>query len=142
MRFRLVVLAVTSVSLGALSAHAQEAEPSPVPTAEPTSPPLPTYNNAQPASKVFNHDIAVIGDFLGAAGKNDTPFATPALELHEAEASFQAVVDPYAKADFFLTFSNDEVGVEEGFITFTSLPASFLLKVGKFRGAFGKVNAM
>jgi hypothetical protein len=115
-------------------ASAQEATPTPPP------PPPPSAPGA--GSKVFNPDIAVIGDFLGAVGKNDTPFAPPSLELHEAEASFQAIVDPYARADFFLTFSNDEVGVEEGFITFTTLPASFLLKVGKLRASFGKVNAM
>jgi hypothetical protein len=102
--------------------------------------PLPVYSPA--SSKVFNPDIAVIGDFLGAMGKNDSDRATPSLEMHEAEASFQAIVDPYARADFFLTFSPDEVGVEEGFITFTSLPANFLLKVGKMRGSFGKVNQM
>ncbi|HEY7410996.1 MAG TPA: hypothetical protein VII13_09655 [Vicinamibacteria bacterium] len=58
------------------------------------------------------------------------------------EASFQAVVDPYARADFFLVFSPEEVGVEEAFITFTALPADFLLKVGKMRASFGKVNQM
>ena len=103
--------------------------------------PLPVYGNVG-ASKVFNPDIAVIGDFLGAIGKNDSERATPSLELHEAETSFQAIVDPYARADFFLTFSNDEVGVEEGFITFTSLPGNFLVKVGKMRASFGKVNQM
>ena len=102
--------------------------------------PLPVYGPA--SSKVFNPDMAVIGDFLGAIGKNDSGRATPSLELHEAEASFQAIVDPYARADFFLTFSPDEVGVEEGFVTFTSLPANFLVKVGKMRGSFGKVNQM
>ncbi len=134
-------------------------EPSPSPSPEPEAPPpppvevppgaggaggpsgpLPVYGPA--SSKVFNPDIAVIGDFLGAMGSNDTDRATPSLEMHETEASFQAIVDPYARADFFLTFSNEEVGVEEGFITFTSLPANFLLKVGKMRGSFGKVNQM
>ena len=136
-------------------------EPSPSPSPEPEAPPppppptevppgaggaggpsgpLPVYGPA--SSKVFNPDIAVIGDFLGAMGSNATDRATPSLEMHEAEASFQAIVDPYARADFFLTFSPDEVGVEEGFITFTSLPANFLLKVGKMRGSFGKVNQM
>ena len=43
-------------------------------------------------------------------------------------------MDPYARADFFLTFSDEEVDVEEGFITFTSLPAGFLLKVGQDEG--------
>jgi hypothetical protein len=104
--------------------------------------PLPVYGGGTASSKVFNPDIAVIGDFLGAAGKNDTPFATPSLELHEAEASLQAIVDPYARADFFLTFGPEEVGVEEGFITFTSLPAGFLMKAGKMRASFGKANQM
>ena len=32
---------------------------------------LPVYGNAAASSKIFNPDIAVIGNFLGAAGKND-----------------------------------------------------------------------
>ncbi len=36
-------------------------------------------------SKIFNPDIAVIGNFLGAAGENEVEPA-PALELDEAEA--------------------------------------------------------
>ncbi len=102
---------------------------------------LPVYGGAATASKVFNPDIAVVGDFLGAAGRNPQG-GQPSLELHEAEASFQAVVDPYARADFFLTFGPDEVGVEEGFITFPTVPGGLLAKVGKMRDVFGKVNAM
>jgi hypothetical protein len=102
--------------------------------------PLPVYGPA--SSKVFNPDIAVIGDFLGAIGKNDSDQAPPSLEMHEVEASFQAIVDPFARADFFLVVAPDEVGVEEAFITFTSLPANLLLKVGKMRASFGKVNQM
>jgi hypothetical protein len=128
--------------LSAASAQAQDPQPSPSPEASPppASPPPPAA--APPTSKVFNPDIAVIGDFLGAVGENDSEFAPPSLELHEVEATFQAVVDPYARADFFLVFANDEVGVEEGFITFTSLPSSLLLKAGKMRASFGKVNQM
>jgi hypothetical protein len=100
--------------------------------------PLPVYGGPS-GSKIFNPDIAVVGDFLGAAGKNAT---APTLEMHEAEASFQAVVDPYARADFFLTFGPDEVGIEEAFLTFPTLPAKLLLKVGKMRTAFGKVDGM
>src|SRR5689334_6201510 len=32
---------------------------------------LPVYGNTAALSKIFNPDMAVIGDFLGAAGKND-----------------------------------------------------------------------
>ena len=60
--------------------------------------------------------------------------------MQEAELSFQAVVDPYARADFFVTLGPDEVALEEGYITFPTLPGGFLTKVGKMRDAFGKVN--
>src|SRR5262249_52161322 len=102
---------------------------------------LPVYGGAAASSKVFNPDMAVIGDFLGAAGHNSVAPA-PALALHESEASFQAVVDPYAPADFFLSFGEEGVEVEEGFLTFTSLPGGLLTKVGKMRAAFGKVNSL
>src|SRR4051794_18044882 len=49
---------------------------------------LPVYGAAATGSKVFNPDIAVIGDFLGAAGVNHSPDAPKSLEMHESEASF------------------------------------------------------
>jgi hypothetical protein len=61
--------------------------------------------------------------------------------MQEAEVSFQAVVDPYARADFFVTVGPEEVALEEGYITFPTLPGGFLTKVGKMRDAFGKVDA-
>jgi len=110
---------------------------------------LPVYGNASAASKVFNPDMAVIGDFLGAAGKNDMmpdpfgPGTTPkTLQMHESEASFQAVVDPYARADFFISFGEEGVELEEGYVSFTTLPGGLLAKVGKMRSAFGKVNSL
>src|SRR5262245_34580811 len=121
----------------------QEPQPSPTPEPLPTpEPPPPPPPSAPPSSsKVFNPDMAVIGNFTGAVGENDVD-PRPSLSLEESEVSLQAVVDPYARADFFLTFSEEEVGVEEGYITFTSLPAGFLLKVGKMKAQFGKVNTM
>jgi hypothetical protein len=102
---------------------------------------LPVYGGAVTGSKVFNPDMAVIGDFLGAAGRNLVD-PQPALEMHESEAAFQAVVDPYARADFFISFGESGVNLEEGFLTLTELPGGLLTKVGKMRAAFGKVNAL
>ena len=99
----------------------------------------PVYGAPAAGSKVFNPDIAVIGNFLGVAGENRVN-PEPALEMRESEVSFQAVVDPYARADFFLAFGEEGVNVEEGFLTLTSLPGGLLTKVGKMRAAFGKVN--
>jgi hypothetical protein len=102
---------------------------------------LPNYSAATAASKIFNPDMAVIGDFLGAAGRN-TVNPEPSLELHESEVSFQAIVDPYARADFFVAFGQEGVEVEEGFITFPTVPGGLLVKVGKTRATFGKVNTL
>ncbi len=102
---------------------------------------LPVYGGASAAAKALNPDISVIGDFLGSIGRN--PFnPVPALEMHESEVGLQAIVDPYARADFFLSFGERGVNLEEGYITFTSLPAGFVAKVGKMRSAFGKVNTL
>ncbi len=62
--------------------------------------------------------------------------------MPESEVSFQAVVDPYARADFFIAFGEEGVELEEGFITFPTLPGGLLMKVGKMRAAFGKVNTL
>jgi len=102
---------------------------------------LPVYGSAVTGSKIFNPDIAVIGDFLGASGRNQVD-PQRSLEMHESEAAFQAIVDPYARADFFISFGEEGVGLEEGFATFTSLPGGLLTKVGKMRAAFGKVNTL
>jgi hypothetical protein len=102
---------------------------------------LPVYGNTSALSKIFNPDMAVIGNFIGAAGKNDVA-PIPALRLNEAEMSFQAIVDPYARADFFLSASPDGLEIEEGFLTFPTLPGGLLMKVGKMKAQFGKVNTM
>lgn len=93
------------------------------------------------AAKSLNPDISVIGDFLGAAGYG-AHHGTPALEMHESEVGFQEVIDPYARADFFISFGEHGVDLEEGYITFTSLPKGLLLKAGKMRAAFGIVNTL
>jgi len=128
----------------------EAAQPAAAPAQPPVTPPqpaLPEPVQAPPGgaapltSKIFNPDMAVIGNFIGAAGNNSIE-PMPALKLNEAEASFQAVVDPYARADFFLAASPEGLEVEEGFITFPTLPGGLLMKVGKMKAQFGKVNTM
>lgn len=129
---------------------AQAAAPANPPAAPTAVPPEPMAGQGAPvqlggaggaASKALNPDISVIGDFVGGAG-NPRNRPTPSLEMHESEVGFQEVIDPYARADFFLTFGEQGVSLEEGYITFTALPAALQLKVGKMRSAFGKVNTL
>jgi len=99
------------------------------------------------AAKILNPDISVIGDFIGAAGGSSQQNLVsldpiPAFQMHESEIGLQAIIDPYARGDFFISFGEQGVNLEEGYITFTALPGNFVAKVGKMRSAFGKVNTM
>lgn len=91
-----------------------------------------------------NPDIGVVADFQGSyinLGKRNFD-----AYLNETEVSFQSVVDPYIRADFFVSFGRDPdthkygASIEEGYLTTLSLPAKLQLKVGKFREAVGKIN--
>jgi hypothetical protein len=126
-------LAALEAQLAALATAAAAAPPEPAPA--------PVLASPAAGGKVFNPDIAVIGNFLGAAGSNPGS-DQPTLGLDEVEASFQAVVDPYARGDVFLSVGPDGIEVEEGFVTFNTLPGGLLLKAGKMRAQFGKVNTM
>ncbi len=114
-----------------------------------------TVNNAANpgASKVFNPDTSVIGNFLGKAGQsNRFERATrnngvltlgderPSASLDEAEIAFEAFVDPYAKAKFFFSVTPDGIDVEEGYANFITLPNGLTAKVGKMKATFGKDN--
>jgi len=123
----------------ALPAQA-DAGQAPAPAA-PATPDPAAQAAAATSSKVFNPDMSVIGNFVGVGGRNPLT-DQPSLQLTEAEVAFQAVVDPYARADFFLAASPEGLDIEEGYVTFTSLPSNFLLKVGKMRAQFGKVNTL
>jgi len=114
-------------------AQAAPATPAPQDPA-PVAQPMPAGGG-----RVFNPDMSVIANFLATGGKNPKNDA-PSMQLTEAEIGLQAVVDPYARADFFISVGPEGASVEEGYITFTTLPAGLLMKVGKMRAQFGKVN--
>jgi hypothetical protein len=117
--------------------------PSPTTAAAPDAAPPPTQAPLGSAeggnAKALNPDIGMIGNFIGVAGHNPVQ-SSPSLQMHESEVGLQAILDPNARGDFFLAFGEEGVSLEEGFITFTSLPSGFVAKAGKMRSAFGKVN--
>ena len=124
--------------------QARQANLTPAPPAAETPSPAAASSitgSSVSAGKGFNPDISVIGDFIGTTGSNQVN-PSPVFEMHESEVAFQAAVDPYARGDFFMSFGEEGVELEEGYITFPTLPGGLLAKVGKIRGAFGKVNTM
>ena len=159
-RVRLLEEQVKALQAALDAIRAQSAAPvtAPAPSAVPASPPttapggaeqpagaLPAYGGASQSSKVFNPDIGIIGNFVGATGESRggsrTIAPTPLATLQESELSLQAIVDPYARADFFLAIGEEGIEVEEGYVSFPTLPGGLLVKAGKFRANFGRLNA-
>ncbi len=139
-----VLLTAAPVEPGMLPANPLPATASASPDPAPASPQVAqtqTFGGATSNAKLLNPDISLIGDFIGTAGHNIVS-PSRSLELHESEVGMQAIIDPYARADAFISFGETGVNVEEGYVTFTSLPAGLLMKVGKMRADFGKVNTI
>jgi hypothetical protein len=123
-------------------------------TTTPTPAPLGTSQSGFGAAlgRVFqslNPDISAIIDFAagwfsddtGTIKSGDDPQST-GFKAQEIELAFQAVVDPYFRADIFLTIPNlSGVEVEEAFLTTTNLPANFQIRAGIFRAGLGRQNA-
>jgi hypothetical protein len=139
--------------VAALQAALTEASAAPPAAAAPAPPPVSpvvpgatsvaAVNAADPtaAQRLMNPAIGVIGNLLGSAGDNAIA-PSPSLEMAESEVSFSAAVDPYARADVFLSFGETGVDVEEAYATFPAIPGGLLLKAGKQRAPFGKANLM
>ncbi len=93
-----------------------------------------------------NPDISVIGDFRGMYRSYGTHNFDAAL--NEAEFSFQSVVDPYSRADFFYSVAQDVATgnfsseIEEGYLTTLALPFHLQLRAGRFKQTIGRVNPM
>ncbi|MFL6291436.1 MAG: hypothetical protein ACJ759_11130 [Thermoanaerobaculia bacterium] len=127
-----------------------EAAPAPAPEAPPSEPAVAAVAPTEPVSgtggpaqtsNYFNPAISMIGNFLAVGGHNPVE-NLPTAEFRESELGIQAIIDPYARADFFLAFGEEGVELEEGFASFTALPAGLLAKVGRMRTYFGKVNTL
>lgn len=80
---------------------------------------------------------------VGTLSPRGDPFA-PAHHVEpifqELELGLQAVVDPYARADVFLTFSPQGAAVEEAYLTTLSLPWGLQVRAGELYAPVGRIN--
>src|SRR3989344_5891739 len=92
------------------------------------------------AANVLNPNISIIGDIVGNTGPMHRADSNR-LSFRESEIGLQANVDPYARADFFVSLPESEaVELEEGYITLLTLPLGLKARGGKFRANFGRFN--
>lgn len=94
------------------------------------------------SSNVLNPNVSLVATFVGAAGDdpNGPEADTEPFDLSEAELALQAAVDPYAKANVFIAFHDEESDLEEAYVTWLKLPKGLQLKAGKFLAGLGKLN--
>ena len=127
-------------ALRAAAAAAAGGEPAPVgePDSAGGSPPEPAAAPGPRSANILNPEISATGDFRLIA-RGEGPQRDNA-ELREVEVSFQSALDPYSKTKIFLTFENEEIGIEEGYIYYSGLPGRIRVDAGKFRQPLGDLN--
>ena len=121
---------------GALAAPADSASAAQPPQNQPTGP------QGGPSNPRLLPDISAVGDFVadlspdGSTQEDGSRFG-----VREVEVAVQAVVDPYFRGDIFLGISDLEgIAIEQAYLTTTSLPKQFELRLGRFLMPFGKQN--
>jgi hypothetical protein len=139
-----------SKELGAPAGQGQPAPPAAA--AGPVAPGQQGATGGNPFARLLLlPDISAIGSGalawnqldVGTLSPRGDPFA-PAHTFQpifqELELGVQAVVDPYARADIFLTFSPDGAGIEEAYLTSLGLPLGIQVRAGELFAPFGRVN--
>jgi hypothetical protein len=87
-------------------------------------------------------DISAVGDFVGDfSPKGSTQEDLTRFGVREVELAFQAAVDPFFRGDVFLGISDlEKISIEQAFLTTTSLPNEFELRIGRYLMPVGKLN--
>jgi hypothetical protein len=89
-------------------------------------------------ANLLNPEISATGD-VRLFAQDEGPEHVNA-EAHEFEFSFQSDLDPYSKTKIFVTFEDEEIGVEEGYVYYAGLPGRIRADLGKFRQPLGDLN--
>jgi len=98
------------------------------------------------AQSTSNPDISVIPRFRVESNDAAGSLRTPDFNLEEFEIAIQSYLNPYSRADIFLTkpgLGEEPIEIEEAYATFLrGLPLDLNLRIGKYLAEFGKLNAL
>ena len=92
-----------------------------------------------------NPDISVIGDIRAFVTDDatDPKDGELQLDLESAEVALQGYLNPFARADVYIGYHDDEFELEEAYATILrGLPGGLQLRAGKYRVDFGKLNLL
>jgi hypothetical protein len=92
-----------------------------------------------------NPDISVIGDVRAFVtdDTSDPKEGDLQLDLESAELALQGYLNPFARADVYVGYHDEEFELEEAYATILrGLPGGLQLRAGKYRVDFGKLNLL
>jgi hypothetical protein len=96
---------------------------------------LPDISAIGRAAVAFNdYDVEAVSPRAGSF----SPEGEPRALFEELELGLQAVVDPYVRADVFVSLGDEGAEIEEAFATTLSLPYGLQARAGKFFSPFGR----
>jgi hypothetical protein len=103
-----------------------------------TPEPTPSGGGAGPrGANLLNPEISATGDVRLVAREGRQEENAVAREF---EFAFQSALDPFSNTKIFMTFEDEEIGIEEGYVYWTGLPGRLRLDVGKYRQQVGDLN--
>ncbi len=115
--------------------------PEGAPESEATEPQAPaSFSSGQRTLQALNPEISVTGDISARYSDDSKNNEFRRLNFDGFEMAIQHPLDPYSQAKFFVTLEDGEFELEEGYITWESLPGSLGLKLGRFHTNFGRFN--
>jgi len=86
----------------------------------------------------LNPEISATGDVrLQVQGRGPQSHN---VDVREFELALQSPLDPFSNTKIFATFSDEEVGIEEGYLYWTGLPGHLRVDLGRFRQQLGELN--
>jgi hypothetical protein len=83
----------------------------------------------------LNPEISATGVFLARSSDSRDEF-----NLQASELDIQSALDPYSRTRWVIGFGEEGVHVEEGYVTYSSLPGGLELMAGRFKQRFGVLN--
>jgi hypothetical protein len=84
------------------------------------------------------YPLARLSPRAGAQG----PAGKPTFLFQELELGLQGVIDPYFRANVYISFSPGGASVEEAYLTTLSLPGGLQVKAGQLYAPFGRLNLL
>lgn len=91
-----------------------------------------------------NFTLGLTSEFIAGFSSEQNSEIADTFNLRETELALGGYVDPYHRADILFTWNGveDEVAIEEGYLTLFNLPEGFRARVGKFRSRVSRINGL